>query len=59
MNGFYSKLTSFLDHIVGEGFVREQHRDMLQVSESPQTLLDALDAWQPSIAPKWAEQKPS
>jgi len=32
---------------------------MLQVSESPQTLLDALDAWQPSVAPKWAEQQPS
>jgi uncharacterized protein (TIGR00730 family) len=59
VNGFYDKLTSFLDHIVGEGFVRGQHRDMLQMSESPQTLLDALDAWQPSVAPKWAEQKPS
>jgi len=59
VNGFYSKLTGFLDHIVGEGFVREAHRDMLQVSESPHTLLDALDAWQPSVLPKWAEQKPS
>ena len=59
VNGFYSKLTSFLDHIVGEGFVREAHRDMLQMSESPQTLLDALDAWQPSVPPKWTEQKPS
>ena len=59
VNGFYSKLTSFLDHIVGEGFVREAHRDMLQMSDSPQTLLDALDAWQPSVPPKWTEQKPS
>jgi uncharacterized protein (TIGR00730 family) len=59
VNGFYSKLTSFLDHIVGEGFVREPHRDMLQVSESPQTLLDELDAWQPTVVPKWIEQKPS
>ncbi|MNI46966.1 LOG family protein YvdD [compost metagenome] len=58
VNGFYSKLTGFLDHIVSEGFVRGAHRDMLQVSESPQTLLDALDAWQPTIAPKWAEQTP-
>jgi hypothetical protein len=31
---------------------------MLQVSESPQTLLDALDSWQPTVAPKWVEQKP-
>lgn len=59
VNGFYSKLTGFLDHIVGEGFVRAAHRDMLQVSESPQTLLDALDRWQPTVAPKWVEQNPT
>jgi uncharacterized protein (TIGR00730 family) len=58
VNGFYEKLTGFLDHIVGEGFVRTPHRDMLQVSESPRTLLDALETWQPTVAPKWAEQKP-
>ena len=59
VNGFYSKLSAFLDHVVGEGFVREHHRDMLQMSESPQDLLDALDAWQPVVTPKWAGQKPS
>ncbi|MDX9672517.1 MULTISPECIES: TIGR00730 family Rossman fold protein [unclassified Pseudomonas] len=58
VNGFYSKLTAFLDHIVGEGFVRAPHRDMLQVSESPQTLLDALDQWKPTVTPKWVDQKP-
>jgi len=58
VNGFYSKLTAFLDHIVGEGFVRAPHRDMLQVSESPQTLLDALDNWKPTVTPKWVDQKP-
>ncbi|TIR55192.1 MAG: TIGR00730 family Rossman fold protein, partial [Mesorhizobium sp.] len=57
VNGFYSKLTGFLDHIVEEGFVRAAHRDMLQVSESPRDLLDALDEWQPSVPPKWVGQK--
>ena len=59
MNGFYEKLSGFLDHIVGEGFVRAPHRDMLQMSESPAGLLDALDAWQPTVPDKWAEGKPS
>jgi uncharacterized protein (TIGR00730 family) len=59
VNGFYSKLTGFLDHVTGEGFVREQHRGMLQVSESPSELLDALDAWKPLATPKWADQKPA
>ena len=57
-NGFYEKPIVFLDHVVGEGFVREQHRAMLQDGESPATLLDALDAWQPVALPKWAGQKP-
>lgn len=58
VNGFYSKLGGFLDHIVGEGFVRKEHRAMLQIHESPRDLVDALDAWQPLAPPKWAEEKP-
>jgi hypothetical protein len=58
VNGFYRKLTDFLDHIVGEGFVRAPHRAMLQMSESPAELLDVLDAWQPLVLPKWVDQKP-
>ncbi|MDY7563138.1 TIGR00730 family Rossman fold protein [Pseudomonas sp. 10B1] len=59
VNGFYSKLAGFLDHVVSEGFVREDHRNMLQISDSPTDLLDTLDAWKPVIAPKWAGQKPT
>lgn len=59
VNGFYEKLGGFLDHIVDEGFVRQQHRDMLQINQSPTGLLDALDAWRPSVAAKWTDAKPS
>ncbi|KAF1010383.1 MAG: LOG family protein YvdD [Pseudomonas fluorescens] len=58
VNGFYHKLTDFLDHIVGEGFVRPQHRAMLKVSESPDELLQTLDAWEPLVLPKWVDRKP-
>ncbi len=58
VNGFYSKLTGFLDHLVQENFVREQHRSMLQVNESASGLLDALDAWRPTVLPKWTDKKP-
>ncbi|MDD0974316.1 TIGR00730 family Rossman fold protein [Pseudomonas fontis] len=58
VNGFYEKLTGFLDHVVEEGFVRSQHRAMLQVSPEPSALLDALDAWQPLAPPKWADETP-
>lgn len=58
VNGFYSKLTGFLDHLVQENFVREQHRAMLQVNDSADALLDALDAWKPTVLPKWTDKQP-
>ncbi|MCY1560900.1 hypothetical protein D9M68_980940 [compost metagenome] len=42
VNGFYSKLGDFLDHLVEERFVRSQHRAMLQLGETPAELLQAL-----------------
>lgn len=58
VNGFYGKLIGFLDHLVDERFVREQHRNMLQVREQPEALLQALNQWQPSAAPKWDARNP-
>jgi len=55
VDGFYARLTDFLDHLVAERFVREQHRAILQVSASPAELLARMDAWQPTAAPKWVD----
>jgi uncharacterized protein (TIGR00730 family) len=44
VKGFYAQLGGFLDHLVGEGFVRQPHRDMLKIRESAAELIDALDA---------------
>ncbi|MCY1283611.1 LOG family protein YvdD [compost metagenome] len=59
VNGFYAKLHDFLDHLVAERFVRDHHRAMLQIGESPEALLEALEAWQPTVAPKWVDRTPS
>lgn len=56
VEGFYARLTDFLDHLVAERFVREQHRAILQVSASPAELLARMDAWQPTAAPKWVDR---
>ncbi|TWC40281.1 hypothetical protein FBY03_103233 [Pseudomonas sp. SJZ079] len=58
VDGFYAKLGEFLDHLVAERFVRSQHRAMLQLSESPAELLNALRLWQPCATPKWADRQP-
>ncbi|WP_313514951.1 TIGR00730 family Rossman fold protein [Pseudomonas sp.] len=58
VNGFYAKLSAFLDHLMNEGFVRPPHRDMLQRGDSAAGLLDLLDAWQPTVVPKWEDREP-
>lgn len=57
VEGFYARLTDFLDHLVAERFVREQHRAILQIDASPAALLDRMSAWQPTAAPKWVDRE--
>ncbi len=40
--GYYERLVSFLDHAVGEGFVRVEHRPIILVETSPKDLLEKL-----------------
>ncbi|MFJ3446627.1 TIGR00730 family Rossman fold protein [Pseudomonas sichuanensis] len=58
VNGFYEKLGGFLDQIVEEGFVRPQHRAMLQLAQQPDELLEAMDSFVAPVAPKWVDKKP-
>lgn len=56
VNGFYTKLASFLDDVVERGFVQQPHRDMLIVERTPEALLRALAAYRPPIQPKLIER---
>ena len=58
VNGFYSKLGSFLDHVVEEGFVRPQHRAMLMLGNQPVELLAAMDEFKAPVVPKWVDKTP-
>ena len=51
--GFYDKLISFLDDVVAAGFFRTQHRAMLQVSDDPARLIEAMRDWRPAQMGKW------
>jgi uncharacterized protein (TIGR00730 family) len=53
--GFYGPLVAFLDQLVGAGFVREAHRDMLLTVHSPEELLTAFAAYRPPRVGKWLE----
>ena len=55
VRSYYDGLAAFLDHAVGEGFLRAQHRAVLTVAEDPADLLDALEAYEPPRVGKWLE----
>jgi len=56
INGYYDQLLGFLDHVVADGFLKEEHRDMLLVDEDPLTLIDALIAQEVPNLGKWVER---
>jgi uncharacterized protein (TIGR00730 family) len=54
--GYYEPLVTFFDRAVAEGFLRPQHRDMLQVAPDAGALLDALESWEPPTVHKWIDR---
>jgi uncharacterized protein (TIGR00730 family) len=55
VRGYYDHLAAFLDHAVGEGFLRPQHRAVLSVASDPAGLLDLMAGYEPPTVGKWTE----
>jgi uncharacterized protein (TIGR00730 family) len=54
--GYFDPLLAWLDHAVGERFLRPEHRRLLLTADAPETLLDRLLNYQPEErADKWIE----
>jgi len=53
--GFYDRLLDFLDHVAGQGFLKEVHREMLLVEEEPASLLRAMARYCAPVETKWIE----
>ncbi|MEJ0035870.1 MAG: TIGR00730 family Rossman fold protein [Gammaproteobacteria bacterium] len=53
VNGFYDRLTVFLDHLVDEAFVKPVHRGMLIVEPDVESLLAAVRGYQAPRVAKW------
>jgi uncharacterized protein (TIGR00730 family) len=58
VSGYYDSFLSFLDHAVSEGFMKQEHRAMLFVSEEPEALLDHFMAYEPPTVEKWINRQP-
>jgi uncharacterized protein (TIGR00730 family) len=54
--GYFDHLMAFLDHSVGERFLRPEHRRMVLVEADARTLLDRLEAYRPPQLAKWIDR---
>ena len=53
VEGYYDKLTQFLDHAVAEGFIAGIHREMLLVEQEPHQLLEIMATYSAPSVNKW------
>ena len=59
ISGYFQPLIDMLDRMVTEGFLRREQRDMLQVSDQPEQLLDLLAKAQKPGVDKWIKGGPA
>lgn len=54
--GYYDALSTFLDHVVDQGFLKPHHRSMLIVSNDQHALLEQLREYHAPKTEKWIER---
>lgn len=58
-NHYFDLLLNFLNNSVAEGFIREVHRNIIFIEESPIALLDKFYSFKSNNIPKWLNFKTS
>jgi len=53
VNGYFDRFLAFLDHAVGEGFLKPLHRGLLLVGEDAADLLAKFERHTPAPVEKW------
>ncbi|CAN5735050.1 TIGR00730 family Rossman fold protein [soil metagenome] len=51
--GYFDHLKAFVDHAVGEAFLKAPHRDMLIFRSDVNEMLDGLAVYKPRVLEKW------
>lgn len=57
-NNFYEPMRAFLQHVVDEGFVRQNYLDTLIISQNAADILSRFDDYQPHNLDRWAKEAP-
>ena len=53
IDGYYTRLLGFMDHMVEERFLKPAHREWIVVEDEPERLLDRLQTTHPPKLEKW------
>ncbi|MBT8364826.1 MAG: TIGR00730 family Rossman fold protein [Deltaproteobacteria bacterium] len=53
IDGYYDYLNNFFDHMVTEGFLMREYKDMLLIREDPAAMLVSLTTFEPPDVDKW------
>ena len=53
---YYDPLLVVFDHMVSQGFLSEEHRDMVLVETGPERLIEALAGYRPPRVVKWIDR---
>ena len=56
IDGFYDPLADQLHRAVAEEFMKPEHRDMILIKPTAQSLIEGLSTWQPPVITKWINQ---
>jgi uncharacterized protein (TIGR00730 family) len=57
VNGYYDPLLAMADRAVGEGFLRDVHRELLLTDRDPARLLDRLEGYVSPAVGKWMDRE--
>lgn len=55
--GYFENLIMFLNKAVSEKFLREEHREMIFIHESPEELIDQFESYVPPAVNNWMDLK--
>lgn len=54
---YFDKMLAFLDHVVDQGFLKAEHKNLIQVDPTPEGLIDKLAAFKAPEIKKWGSRK--
>ncbi|MBD8491127.1 TIGR00730 family Rossman fold protein [Echinicola sp. CAU 1574] len=53
VEGYYDKLIDFLSFASEEGFLKDEQKELLIISDDPAEMLDKMATYEPKYIPKW------